>query len=92
MPSSDTISDLFLDTLDDNFLIQYVSFATRFRDRQTPSTLDLIATRDDAYLEDMSTGAPLGSSYHYFEYVCSVHIPTSSNRRYLYERGNYQQH
>ena len=26
-----------------------------------------------------------------FEYVCSVHIPTSSNRRYLYERGNYQQ-
>ena len=41
-PSSHTISDLFLDTLDDEFLTQHVSFATRFRDGQTPSTLDLI--------------------------------------------------
>ena len=93
-PSFHTISDLFLDTLDDEFLTQHVSFATRFRDGQTPSTLDLIVTRDDAQLEDVSTGAPLGNSDHImicFEYVCSVHIPTTSNRRYLYERGNYQQ-
>ena len=93
-PSSDMVGGLFLETLDDEFLIQHVSFATRFRDGQTPSILDLIVTSDDMQLDDLSAGAPLGSSDRImisFEYVCSVHIPTSSNRRYLFEKGNYQQ-
>ena len=86
------VGGLFLDTLDDEFLIQHVSFATRFPGGQTSSTLDLIVTSDDVQLEDLSAGAPLGSSDHVmicFEYVCSVHIPTSSNRRYLFEKGDY---
>ena len=91
-PSSDVVGGLFLDTLDDEFLIQHVFFSTRFRNGQTPSTLNLIVTSDDVQLEDLSAGAPLGSSDHVmicFEYVCNVHIPTSSNRRYLFEKGNY---
>ena len=47
MPPSDIIGGLFLDALDDEFLIQHVSFVTRVREGQTPSTLDLIITRDD---------------------------------------------
>ena len=46
-PSSDTVGGLFLYALDDEFLIQHVSFATRFQKEQIPSTLDLIITRDD---------------------------------------------
>ena len=80
--SSDAVSDLFLCTLDDEFLIQHVSFSTRFQDSHTPSILDLIITRDDVQLYNFAA-APLGRSDHVmicFEYLCSITVPSSSNR------------
>ena len=93
-PSSDAVGGLFLDTLDDEFLIQHVTFSTRFQDGQIPSTLDLIITRDDVQLHNLTADAPLGRSDHViicFDYVCSMSIPISCNREYLYEEGDYNQ-
>ena len=90
-PSSDAVGSLFLDTLDDEFLTQHVTFATRFRDGQTPSTVDLVITRDDVQLHNLTVDAPLGRSDHImicFDFVCSMDIPSSCNRSYLFENGD----
>ena len=63
-PSSDALGSLFLDTLEYNFLIQHVTFATRFQDDQIPSTLDLIITTDDVQLHNLAADASLGRSDH----------------------------
>ena len=60
---SNVVGGLFLDTLDDEFLIQQVTFAASFRDSQTP-TLDLIITTDDVQLHNLAADAPLGRSDH----------------------------
>ena len=70
---SDAVGSQFLDTLDDEFLTQHVTFATRFRDGQIPSTLDLIIMRDDVQLHNLTVDAPLGRSDHVmicFDFVC----------------------
>ena len=90
------ISGLILDTLNDEFLIHMFSIQLGFEMVRPPlATPNLIVIRDDAQLEDMymSAGAPLSSivtilCFVLNMHVCIVHIPTSSNRRYLYERGS----
>ena len=78
--------------MDDEFFIQHVTFATRFRDSQILFTLDSIITTDDVQLHNLAVDAPLGRSDHdMFDYVCSTGIPISSKRKYLYEKGDYYQ-
>ena len=56
--------------------------------------MDLVITTDDVQLHNLTADAPLGKSDHImicFDYVCSMGIPTSSGRKYLYEKGDYNQ-
>ena len=43
VPNWDSVAGSFLDILDDYFLFQYVTFPTRNREGQSPSTLDYIS-------------------------------------------------
>ena len=44
-------------------------------------------------LDNLTVDAPLGKSDHVmcFEFVCGDNIPSSRNRRYLLENGDYDQ-
>ena len=93
VPNWDSVAGSFLDILDDYFLFQYVTFPTRNREGQSPSTLDLIITSEDNVIENLIASDPLGKSDHIvMEYDCiySIRIPESKNSKYLYEKGDYQ--
>ena len=81
--------------MDDKILIQHVSFATRFREGQTLSTLDLIITRDDVQLDNLIVDAPLGKSDHVICVlnlcVVSVFLVHAIGDSYLFENGDYDQ-
>ena len=62
-PSSDAVGGLFLDTLDDEFLIQHVAFAAIQVSRQSNSFYFEITT-DDVQLHNLTVDAPLGRSDH----------------------------
>jgi hypothetical protein len=48
----------------DNFLVQHVSFPTRFRDGQRSNCLDLIFTKADDNIDNLRSYAPFGHSDH----------------------------
>ena len=82
----------FLDTVKDNFLFQHVRTPTRSRSYSTPSILDLVLTRDENIIEQMSIEAPLGRSDHSvitFKLYCDKEITTSNVTKYLYDKGDY---
>ena len=54
----------FLETVKDAFFTQHITQPTRGRGSDTPSTLDLIITKSDDIIEDISVEAPLGKSDH----------------------------
>lgn len=54
----------FLETMQDLFLYQHVRHPTRFRNGQEPSRLDLVFTSEEAMVEEVHIGDPLGKSDH----------------------------
>ena len=54
----------FIETLQDNFLFQYISEPTRYRENQTPHVLDLIITNDEHVIENIDILPSLGVSDH----------------------------
>ena len=61
--SNDLCSTIFLDTIQNNFLNQYVDFPTRIRGSDTPHILDLVLA-DVPLIERIDYLAPLGKSDH----------------------------
>ena len=59
-PGGDSVACSLLEALDDAFLFQHVSTPTRWREGQTPSTLDLIITNEDNVIDHMTACDPLG--------------------------------
>ena len=60
---NDLCSIMFLDTIQNNFLNQYVDFPTRIRGSDTPHIFDLVLT-DVLLIEKIDYLAPLGKSDH----------------------------
>ena len=54
----------FFGETQDLFLIQHVHTATRFRERQEPSTLDYVFTDEENLIEHINISSPLGKSDH----------------------------
>lgn len=55
---------LFLNVVQDSFLCQHVHSPTRFRQGNTPSTLDLIFTKEENDIQELISHPPLGKSDH----------------------------
>jgi hypothetical protein len=53
----------FLNNLQDNLLTQHVTFPTRARGSDVPSTLDLVISNND-FIDNISNLSPLGKSDH----------------------------
>ena len=54
----------FIECLRDNFLFQHISDFTRIRENQTPSILDLVLTKDENDIENVTILPSLGVSDH----------------------------
>ncbi len=55
---------VFLESVRDGLLIQHIMESTRWREGQTPSTLDLLLTNKEGLVSDVVVHAPLGKGDH----------------------------
>ena len=81
-----------MEAVRDAYLHQHVTVATRFRDGQRTSTLDLILTNDENTVDNFEVHSPLGNSDHgcqKFHLVCFRERKVQPRKRYLYDEGNY---
>ena len=68
--------------------------ATRWREGQEPSTLDLIFTNKEGLVSDVKVHSPLGKSDHgiiMFKIHCECTKESRKTPRYLYNKANYAQ-
>ena len=81
----------FLECVQDCFLYQHVTKATRIRGLNEPSLLDLILTDEVDQVTDVHHLSPLGASDHNvitFKFSCYT-VSASDKLRYLYYKANY---
>ena len=83
---------LFLEAVRDAYLTQHIEVPTRGRGTDKPTTLDLLITNDDALVEDLIVGAPVGKSDHAVisvNIVCDLEMKPISKKRFMYDKANY---
>ena len=74
------------------FLYQHVKDKTRYRQGQTPNTLDLIITNEPDVIEAVVLEPSLGKSDHVcivFSYVMEVEYNVSESVKLNYWKGEY---
>ena len=82
----------FIECLRDNYLTQFVSNPTRYRDGQTSNVLDLLLVDKCEIIKNITYGMSLGASDHislYVELDCNVINIDSKTVKRNYYRGNY---
>ena len=83
---------LFLEAVRDAYLTPHIEVPTRGRGTDKPTTLDLLITNDDALVEDLIVGAPVGKSDHAVisvNIVCDLEMKPISKKRFMYDKANY---
>ncbi|CAC5374164.1 unnamed protein product [Mytilus coruscus] len=89
---SNNYENIFLESLQDNFICQHTTKPTRWRGADTPHTLDLVITNEEEMISNLEYMSPLGKSDHCvlsFDFNCYVNIKRTPRRAKLYNRGNY---
>ena len=90
---SHTFDDQFLNCTLDNFLHQHVMGITRSRAGQVGNTLDLIFTKEEDYVSEVSFSNPLGRSDHLVINISlnepSNHPEEQKGTKLLLNKGNY---
>ena len=85
----------FSEKTQDMFLVQHVTDATRFREGQEPSKLDLIFTNDEYMIDNLTYLAPLGNSDHVgllWSYITYMDLNKNSGKveeKVNFWRGDY---
>ena len=82
----------FLEAVKDAYLTQHVEQPTRGRGTDTPSTLDIVLTKNDDVLEDLTIEAPLGKSDHstlWFKVACNFKPKPITKVRYEYDKADW---
>ena len=91
--SSESSKDfIFLETVKDAYFEQHIKQPTRGRGSDRPSTLDIMLTKSDDVLEDISTEAPLGKSDHAVikaSLLCNYTPKPIKKTRFLYDQADY---
>ena len=80
----------FINLLQDNFLIQHVTFPTRARGNDDPHILDLIITNID-FINCIENLSPLGKSDHaVLNVISSIQSSNTQNqKKFNFGKGNY---
>ena len=82
-----------IEVLRDAFLHQHILTATRNRNKDNPSLLDLIITNEQNMISDLELTSPLGNSDHsciHFWFNCYINYKKSDIQHYLYDKGDYE--
>ena len=85
--SNNVFDGTFLSLLDDLFIIQHITFPTRYRNNQTSSVLDLILSIDQYAVSNVTSLPPLGKSDHIvisFEFLCYHSVECINVPKYLF--------
>lgn len=85
---------LFFNKTQELCLYQHVTQPTRFRQNQTPSTLDYVFTEEENLIEAISYDVPLGKSDHVvltWEMLVATSSVRSTQVKFNYHKGDYQQ-
>jgi hypothetical protein len=88
----DSDEDMFLSTLQDCFLFQHVTEATRVRGTATPNLLDLVLSNEEGMVSEIQHLGSLGRSDHQclsFKFSCYLEYGHSF-RKFRYHMGNYE--
>ena len=81
----------FLDCIQEKYLSQHVDKPTRFRQDQTPSTLDLVLSNTENLVQTIQHEAPLGKSDHTV-LIVELDIPSQSTAltdKHNFYKGDY---
>ncbi|XP_071959921.1 uncharacterized protein [Antedon mediterranea] len=84
----------FMNWVQDHFYFQHVTQATRFRDGQNPSLLDLVFTNEEDMIDDICYSARLGKSDHAvltFKFDCYIESQDNILLKPNYHYGDYVQ-
>ena len=82
----------FLDGMQDAFLFQHVSSPTHYRAEQNPTLIDLIFSKDESDILEVTHRAPIGKSHHAvlsFQYVCYASAPHPVRSIQNYNKADY---
>ena len=85
---------LFFNKTQELCLYQHVTQPTRFRQNQTPSTLDYVFTEEENLIEAINYDVPLGKSDHVvltWEMLVATSSVRSTQVKFNYHKGDYQQ-
>ena len=93
MVSSETFEQSSINKLNDHFMYQHVTTATRFRINQNPNILDLVLTNEEHMIPDgVTTESPLGVSDHSllsFSFQCYTKQKPKSHTTLMYHKADY---
>ena len=92
--TSDSCTKQVIDKLNDLFLHQHVNEPTRYRQNQTPNTLDLVITNEEHMVNEILYQPGLGLSDHVclnFNYLCYVEKCNRPIPRFNLYRADFDQ-
>ena len=84
--------DNFKESIIESYLNQLVDFPTRARGTDNPSCIDWVFTNNEALINGVTEGSPLGSSDHTMIEVDINTTPKDNSthyKKYYYDKGNY---
>ena len=93
MVSNETFEQSCINKLNDHFMYQHVTTATRFRINQNPNILYLVLTNEEHMIPDgVTTESPLGASDHSllsFSFRCYTKQKPKSHTTLMYHKADY---
>ena len=90
--SEDTLESDFIDLLLDKGFYQHVEQPTRYRGLNKPNILDLVITREESDIYEISYNSPIGKSDHsvmVFKYRCYPNEEPEEREVKLYHKADY---
>jgi hypothetical protein len=75
------------------FLFQHIKEPTRFREGQSPTLDDLILTNEEAMIDNIEVGTPLGKSDHAvltFDFLCAATLEIQAAKRLNYNKADFE--
>ena len=83
------LEESFIECIMENFLYQHIHEATRSRSGQNENILDLVLTKDDDYVNDLTLKSPLGKSDHL---VIAIVLNEPTKQRCIWQRQRPRLH
>src|SRR5664279_2948095 len=84
----------FIECIQDCFLYQHIENSTHYRALQRANILDLVLTNEEGMVTNLVYNEPIGKSHHVvLDWNTNLYTTRAlqTDKRYCYERGNYDE-